>query len=230
MLDLLEAAFSLVNLPYTILLILVVLYWGLYILGAVGDDVLDFLGLDFDGDVDVDADVDVDGDVDAGANGMGSGLGALLHFFYLGELPVVLIFSILILFMWILAMLANRMLVNTQLWLSMVLFVPIFVAAAMLTKAVLTPFVPWLKQAFDQSSDVVEIIGKTCTITSLEATPEYGQAELPRPGAPVVLNVKTREGTTLRKGEEAIVYEHDEATSTYLVAKFDMNETHNQET
>jgi len=34
------------NLPYTILLGLVVLYWVLYLLGAFGEDALDFLGLD----------------------------------------------------------------------------------------------------------------------------------------------------------------------------------------
>ena len=35
---------------------------------------------------------------------------------------------------------------------------------------------------------------------------------------------------TLRKGEEAIVYGHEESTNTYLVAKLDLNETPDQET
>ena len=44
MLDVLRESISLVNLPYTFLLGLVVLYWTLYLIGALGSDALDFAG------------------------------------------------------------------------------------------------------------------------------------------------------------------------------------------
>lgn len=220
--ELLTESIKPVNLPFSILLGLMVLYWVLYLLGAMGSDVLDFMGLDLDVDVDADGDLSVEG-----SHG---GFASILQFFHLGELPVVVIFSVLILCMWILSLLINRLLNTSQLWVAAVLFVPILLAGAMLTKALITPFVPWLKMAFDQTGDVIEIVGKTCLITSMEATAKYGQAEVKQRGAPLVLNVKTAEGTTLRKGEEAIVYEYEKATNTYLVAGFDLGRIPDEET
>ena len=240
--ELLHEAIWLSNLPYTFLFGLVILYWVLYLVGALGSDVLDFMGVDVDADVDIDAgadmDADVDLDVDAGgdadahvfAEGSGSFLSSMLAFFHVGELPVVVIFSVLTVCMWTISMLTNGLLNNSELWIAMLMFPPILLVGLVLTKALITPFLPWLKQAFDQSGDVIEIIGKICVISSLEATPEYGQAELRQEGAPQVLNVKTREGTTLRRGEEAIVYGCEEATNTFLIAKLNLNETSDQET
>jgi len=136
--------------------------------------------------------------------------------------------------MWIGALLTNSLLGITAVWLAGLLFFPNLLIGLMATKAILEPFVPYLKQVFDQTGDTIEIVGKICTITSLEATPEYGQAELPQTGAPLVLKVRTRDGVTLRKGEEAIVYEQDAEVNTYLVAKLDIGgtstETSNRET
>ncbi|HYW80462.1 MAG TPA: hypothetical protein VE890_12845, partial [Thermoguttaceae bacterium] len=64
MLELLQESIAPVNLPYTLALGLVMGYWALYLVGAIGSDVLEFAGLDVDADVDVDVDADVDLDVD----------------------------------------------------------------------------------------------------------------------------------------------------------------------
>ena len=37
-------------------------------------------------------------------------------------------------------------------------------------------------------------------------------------GAPIIINVKTRDGISLKKGEEAVVYGQDKETGDYLVA------------
>ena len=221
--ELLTESIKLVNLPFTILLGLVVLYWVLYLLGALGSDVLDFMGLDLDGDVDLDVDADVDADVDVSAGSSGSLLAGFLHFFYVGELPVLMIFSVLILSMWTLSMVINRLLHNASVWVAMLLFIPILLGGLVITKSMIMPFAPWLRKVFDQTSDRIEVVGKTCTISSVEATEQYGQAELTTEGAPLLLNVKAKEGITLIRGDEAIVYEYDKAQNTYLVAKFDID-------
>ena len=120
--------------------------------------------------------------------------------------------------MWTISVVANYVLGNSNGWIALALFPPNFVLSLIVTKTILTPFVPMLEQVFDQSSDKVQIIGKTCTVTSVEATPRYGQAELTTGGAPILLNVVTREGVTLKKGEEAVVFDHDKAKGVYSIA------------
>lgn len=215
------------NLPYTILLGMVVLYWLLYILGAVGEDLLDFAGLDLDADVDVDIDADVD--LDVGGVFGGGFLNAFLVFFHVGQVPVVLILSVFIVCMWTISMVATRLLGNAASVVAAMLVVPVVFAGLMATKALVMPFAPFLKKVFDQSSDKVEIIGKTCVICSLEASESHGQAEFTMDGAPLLLNVKTKEGETLKQGEEAIVYGFDKEKNIYLISGFNANEPNQTE-
>ena len=70
----------------------------------------------------------------------------------------------------------------------------------------------------NQSGDKVQVVGRRCVVTSLEVTPDYGQAEMPADGAPLLLNVQTRDGVTLRQGDEAVVYDYDKDKNVYLIA------------
>ncbi|MBN2294987.1 MAG: DUF1449 family protein [Pirellulales bacterium] len=238
MMDLFYESIAPVNLPYTVMLALVVLYWLLYIVGAVSEDALDFMGLDFDADVDVDADIDADIDIDAdvdadvdadmdadmGHAGSAHPLAAFLHFFHVGDVPVILILSVLVVFMWMASMITTHFLGIQLFWVALAMSPAILVVGLIATKAVILPFAPYLKNLLKQEGDKVEVIGKTCTIVSLEATEKFGQAEMKIEGAPLLLNVKTREGVTLHKGDEGVVFDHDKETNTYLIGKFDINE------
>ena len=61
--QLFAACFTAVNLPYTLLLIAMLLYWLSVIAGALDISILD-LDIDLDANVDLDADVDLGADVD----------------------------------------------------------------------------------------------------------------------------------------------------------------------
>jgi len=93
----------------------------------------------------------------------------------------------------------------------------------------LLPAAPWLKSVFADQGEKVQVIGKFCRIISLQATAEYGQAELIREGEPIVLNVKTKEGITLGKDAEAVVVAHDKTSNAYLIAPFDVHPESGQE-
>jgi hypothetical protein len=228
MLEVLRESVSLVNLPYTFLLGLVILYWLLYLLGVLGSEALDFAGFDVDADVDLDVDadadvdVDVDADVQAGGSGMAGLLSSMLHFLHIGEVPVIVVLSVLILSMWLLSLVTNHFLENSSALIALLLAIPIILVGLIVTKLAVMPFVPLLKGIFAEEGEKVEVIGKTCRITSLQATPKYGQAELVREGAPILLNVKTQEGVTLEKGAEAVVFDRDNASDAYLIAPFDI--------
>ena len=108
MAELIQSAFSPVNAVVTVLLILNVIYWITVILGLLDVDFLDIeldSGLEMDSDIDVD--VDAAGEIDMEL-GDGSILRSVLHFFYIGEVPIMLLLSILILSMWILCMFGNH--------------------------------------------------------------------------------------------------------------------------
>lgn len=216
--ELLHESLSLVNLPYTVLLVLVVLYWALYILGAVGSDTLEAVGLDLDADIDADADVDIDGDVGNGGGLMTS----LLSFFHIGEVPVTVVFSILFVFLWTFSMVANHALGNSNGWIAVILLFPNLLVGLSLTKLILMPVAPLLARFLNQKGDTIDLLGKRCVVSSLEVTSEHGQVEVATRGAPLLLNVKCREGDCLKRGEEAVIYDQDATHNTYLIRKLDL--------
>ncbi|MFZ5830516.1 MAG: hypothetical protein ACOY3P_10525 [Planctomycetota bacterium] len=218
MLEVFQTAVALPTLPYTILLVLVLLYWLLFLVGAAGADLLDGVDLDVDADVDVDADADAEL-----ASGSAGWLAPLLQFFFVGEVPLTVIFSILIIAMWTMAMIVNYYLGGTRLWVGLALFPALFFVGLVFTRAVLTPIAPYLKRVLAQEGDKIDLVGKRCTIHSIEATSAYGQAEVPMRGAPLLLNVRTNEGIVLKRGEEAVICRYDETARAYVVTGFDGN-------
>lgn len=211
MVELFHESIRLVNLPYTILFVCSILYWVLYLVGVLGHDLLHLHG-----DMDVDGGTGFGGD--AGAHG--HGIGEIFDFVYAADVPVTVIASVLSFCMWAISILVNYYTGNTSMLLAAGLALPVFAGGLVATKIVLKPFVPILKAAFDQSSDVIHVIGQLCVVTSLEATPRHGQVEVPLKGSPLLLNVKTRNGITLRKGDEAVVIARED-DGTYIIAAFD---------
>jgi hypothetical protein len=217
--ELLQECIKLVNLPYTALFGLSLLYWILYLAGVLGSDFLDFLGLDFGADVEVDAELGVDADLDADLEmgPQGGALAAVMRFVHGGDVPLTVIVSALNMSMWTISLLANYYLKNSSVLIALGLFVPILVLGIITTKLALMPFVPLLKRAFDESGDAIEMLGKPCVVTSIKVTSKYGQAEIPKKGSPLVINVKSKEGETLARGDEAVVYGRDPKDDVYLV-------------
>ena len=92
--ELLEFAFSGINLVPTVLMIFVIIYWFIVILGIVDID-----SLDFDLDMDLDADADLDADVDVG------GLSSVLAFFNIGHMPLMVFVTFFTLPLWAISLL-----------------------------------------------------------------------------------------------------------------------------
>jgi hypothetical protein len=226
--ELITECLKLVNFPYTLMFGLAMLYWILYVVGAVGSDLFDF---DMDMDTDVDAHVhggiDADGhvhhgDMDGDVHHGGGLLTTVMKFLHVGDVPVTVVATMMSMGMWIASVLSNYYMNNSSLGIALGLFIPIVVVGIIFTRIGLHPFLPFLKNAFDESGDVVEIIGQLGTVASLEANSKYGQLEIAMKGSPITLNVKTRDGEVLKKGDEAVVFDRDEDGETYLIMKFNM--------
>ena len=221
MFDFIYEVFRPVNLPFTVLMVGVIFYWLLVLLGA----------LDFDTDPSLDVghghDVHVHGaagahDVDHAAHTDGPDVGAfkaVLQFLNFGSVPSMIVLSVLVLCLWTISLISNRMLNPGSILIAVGLLVPNLIVTALITKAATTPlkhFFNALNKDYDEHKPV---IGRTCTILTSEVTDRFGQAEIETSGAPLVINVRTYGDTRFAKGESALIIKEDKANNLFTVAK-----------
>ena len=225
LLELWRISFLPVNLPYTLLLMITLMYWTSVIIGALDISVLDIdvdMDVDADLDIDLDADVDVDADADTHAHAHAHAhgfLSPLLRFFFsVGVIPLTIVLSFLFVSMWTISVLGNSLLGNSTSWLlALALFVPNFIASVFAARIASTPFQAIFRRLGQNPEDMAHAVGSTCVIVTSEATESFGQAEVSTHGAPLLLNVRTTEGVTLSKGDKALIYDQDREKSVYLI-------------
>ena len=198
-----EQSIRMVNLPFTVLLGLIVLYWLLVGLGAL--DVHLFSDVDADGDVHHELDHDVDG------------FAKVIHFVGIGDVPVMVIVSVLGLAMWLGSMLANFYLTGGSQLYALALLVPNFLISVVVTRYVTLPLRPLFRIINKDRGAGEEVLGSVCRITTSEATPTFGQAEITRSGAPVLINVRTLDDAVLVKGARAAVVRGDAEKGVYYI-------------
>jgi hypothetical protein len=229
MVEFLTAAFAPVNVLFTALLLVLGLYWIGVILGALDIDMfhihLPHGGPDFhvDGHIDVGHDIGghVDGHVDGSVDGAEPGIGhSILHFFYLGEVPTMLLISVMVLSLWAFSMLGNHYLnPEGSPAMALAIFVGNFAISTVVLKFVALPlrtFYFILNKDYNAPGDVV---GRVCQIVTTHVTRDkIGQAEVPTKGAPLLLNVLARDEHVFNRGEKALVVERDAAKGTYRIA------------
>jgi len=222
----LTACVSWVNLPYTILLIAILIYWAMVILGA-----LDLHAIHVDLDLDADADVHVEMDADADAHveveGAHGALIGLLHFFGVGEIPVMILVSFFVLSLWIISVTANYYLgslglgTGASIVTALVLFVPNVVVSLFVAKILTSPLRSVFRALSKEKIQHEELCGIVGVVTTREVTEAFGQVEVRRKGAPLKLNCVTRNGQVMKEGDLALLVRHDPATGVYTVEKSD---------
>lgn len=223
MLEFLSYCFQPVNLPFTVLLILVFVYWLTVMTGLLGADSFD-IDLDTDFDADVDVDVDADGDSGQGVGGLFNGV---LHFLNLGDVPLMIIVSFFIVSMWAASLLGNFYLplwfgVEPGAMVAVMAFVPNLVLSVLLVKVLTTPLRSVFRSLKSGLKTRTEIVGKTCVITTSEVTGKFGQAEFSlEDGPPVRLNVRADPKEQLGKGDVALIVSHTAQGDTYQVVAYD---------
>ena len=197
MTELLHEAFSIHNLPVTVLLGLVLCYWLLVVIGFVDAD---DSGVDFNGD----------GHADFGDHSAEGGFWlAAGKFLHLGYVPFMIVASVLALLMFPFSVLGNYYLNPTRnATIALLLLVPNFLGSALLTRIIVTP----IKKLFESFQDRIEadtkIIGKEGVVVSMQVDSTYGQVEVPTNGAPMLLNVRVSSGhTTIPKGTPVIIFD-----------------------
>jgi hypothetical protein len=199
------------NLPFTILLGLVVCFWLLSLAGAVSTD---SLHIDTDTDLDMHMDADADGHAD-----LGDLPGMLLRVVNAGYVPLTIVISVLALAMWILSILLNYYYNPAHSgWRSLAFMAAAFVGGVIVTKIVTQPLVPFMRR-LKEAEDVPPVIGALGVVRSIQLDSSYGQVEVQRvDGAPALLNARLGTGCEpVFRGATVAVVSQDELTGTYVV-------------
>ena len=224
MTELMTEAFLPINVVPTILLVLIVLYWIAVIAGLLDIEALDInlpdAGVDIDVDVDAGIDVDVDGDIDIDTTGA---LRSILHILYIGEVPIMILVSILILSMWTLCMIGNHYFNLVQ---SFLIAAPIYAVNIVVSLIICRIFAMPLKKLYDifnkDSNAPKKVIGRICIVITTNVSDKMGQAEVKTKGAPILLNVVSGTDHVFRKGDEAVVTGIIQEKGVYTIAPIDL--------
>ncbi|MCK5802231.1 MAG: hypothetical protein KAI66_05335 [Lentisphaeria bacterium] len=205
---------------YTLVLILVMMYWVVVIVGALDIGVLESVFGFMDGVGDGAA----EGAAEAAGQSAGGALQGALAFLSLGEIPATVVFSILVVLMWFEAFLFTRYLPESlqgilpPLFFFAVQFVVVLVLSFVLTGLATRP----MRRCFRTETvrGHAHLEGKLCTITSTKVTPTFGRAELRTDGSFLILDVRCDDEEALAKGDEAVLLEYHEEGDCFDVQSF----------
>jgi hypothetical protein len=203
---LIEASVWGANIIPTILLVFVLVYWLTVVLGFADLEAFD---------IDIDIETEVNTDMSAGW------LNHVLYFFNLGQVPLMLFLSFLALPMWLMAIIVTDLLGQNSVVLSFALLLPNFVLSLLIAKILTQPFVTLFDKLEREAEDNIQIIGKVCRVMLNASEDKLGQARLEEHGSVLVLNVLTRKGTTLQKGQTGLVIDYVAEKGCYVIEPYE---------
>lgn len=193
-------------LPLTILLVPVGIYWLLSIIGAVDHDLFG-----------------VDLDTADGHHGDNHPVAELMHgalrILNAKGVPVMMVLSILIAYLWGCSMLGN-------LWFNPGLSggkgalasVGGLAAAIVLTRLTITPLRPLFQLMQDDPESAKPVLGRSGIVRTASVNERDGQVEIENSGAPLLLNARVAAGSPpLPRGTAVLVIQYDEPTGIYIV-------------
>lgn len=202
----LQVVLSYPTLPLSIVLSVCLLYWLLMATGLLGD------GLDWglaDG---------------VEAEGIAHALAAILGRLGLTGAPLMLVLTLLVFFSWTQVYLLQLLLLQglPGFWRFALgslglLLAPLSAAPA--TALVLRPFRRmWLRA---RTTGVPQLLGRTGVVISATVTASEGRATLDDGGAGLVLQVRSRDGASLPRGQAVMLVEYDPKAYCYYVIAAD---------
>ena len=228
--ELIDIAFSPVNAFFSIVCILLLLYWILTIF--TGFD-LDFFDVDFDASTDFDLDVDVDGDIDnynpdvdlprkdIQAEGASEGIGIqFLRYFNFDELPLMFMITIIFFSMWFISINVTHYFGWAGNWIGFLLLIPNLVVSLFIAKIVTKPLARLYRHINHKGEEEIDFLGRRCVVKSPVSGIKIGQVEVKVKGDPILVYAKGFKGAEIKSGEEAIIVNESKDKKYYLIEKF----------
>jgi hypothetical protein len=219
--EILREAFSVPNLPVTLFLGAVLLYWLLVMTGLL------------EAEMDA-ADLSAGADLDAGHAGHGAAGAPLglpkdgfligcLRFMYMDRVPVMVVMSFMALFMWVISVLGNYHFNGTpgdrSSAVALALLFPNFIISALLTRIAVTPLAKLFDTMNHAQTEAEAVVGREGRVISSRVDERYGQVEIITKASPVLVNARVPTGCApLEKGVAVLIHAAAEDHSYYLVS------------
>ncbi|ADR20034.1 hypothetical protein MATR_23590 [Marivirga tractuosa] len=206
--NLINIALAPANFILTMLAALMVFYWLLII----------FTGLDLDfANADVDAD---SGAIEAGEIESPSFWNSFLSFFYIGELPVMFIITIVIFCMWLINVNITAILGIENNLFGFLLYIPGLIVSMLITKVVAKPFVKLYAQFNHKGEVAIDFIGKTGKVLSPIGFDKIGQLEIQVNGDIIKVYAKSIDEQLVAFNETVIILEESPDKKYFLAQKY----------
>lgn len=219
----LALALSLPTAIFTTLLLVLLVYWLLVLVGAVG---LDFGGAD--GAIEAKAGALEGLEAKSGAADAVSGLDAkagLLESLGFGVVPSTIILTFLTFWAWITSMVGSYFLGPAiggfaGPWIAGTVVLIAALAASMLLSSVsMRPLKPLF--VIESAPKRRQLLGKTAVVASGRVDSKFGQATMEDGGAGFILPIFCSRENTLKKGDQVLLLEYDEKAEAYEVEPVD---------
>jgi hypothetical protein len=200
----LNTALSFPSIIYTVLMVIVMLFWTLTLIGFADLDM-------FEGDIELDTDADLAND---------SGLFQAAF----GGVPLTISLSIVIMLSWVFniycQMFLGHLLGDGALFyfFGTLMLLASFIAAVPLTVLFLKPLKRFFKS--QNASSRNDLLGLECTIATGKVTHSFGQARVFHNGAEHLIEVRCEQDNQFKSGDQAVLIEHQTTQHSYtIVAK-----------
>lgn len=191
---------------YTIILLIVIVFWLLTVIGL----------FDFEMDLDLDIDLDVD------VSNVGGALGLLVTLGLTG-VPITLVLSLLALYSWTLTSITVSLtsFINIENGLLMFVFntFVLLMAGAIaipLTSKTIKPLRKLFRRV-NQGPTQETLMGKSGRVRSSQITAQFGEIECTRDGASLILNARAQEGKLYNNGDTVVIIDYSTVNNTYFV-------------
>ncbi len=218
--ELIEISFSPVNAFFSIMSIVMILYWLAVIIAGLDPDLF---SIDFDAS-EVASDFDnqsPDLPDRTEINAEGNGFLKILEFFNFDELPLMFILTIIFFSMWFLGVNISYYLGIESTWIALLLLIPNLIFSLFIVKIFSKPLSYLYKQVNHKGEPEIDFLGRRCVVFSTLDDVKTGQIQLTVNGDPMRLSARSNTTEQLNAGQEAVIVGESADKRYYLVEKFD---------
>lgn len=240
MTEFLTAILSFPTVVFTVMMIVIVLYWLMVIVGAIGVDILhigeaaggkiegmlggavEAAGGKIEGVVGGAVDGAVEGKVEGSLAGAVHGAGGFLAMLGFGKVPATVVISSLVLWSWALCLLAVKF--GAELGLPVWLLQLAAPLVGVFLGGVLTGVLVRIASGFIVHHEPLRsggLVGKLCTVTTGRVDANFGQAQFSEDGNVITIEVRCDPPNSLLRHVQAVILAYDPEHHIYTVEAYD---------